>query len=391
LIDKQDQAKAVIAENQEVQKRAQNQALNVSDKVIEPGTLVNIRNDGINSKLDPIFKGPYTVVEMDNKQNYTLKHATGEVLKETIPRQKIKIINKKVDNNTYEVEKILDHKIENNITYYHVKWRGYDETTWEPEVNFNTMGVINKYKRDIKNGKPNKNLEPTRKSTRIKTINYLRMWISLIIWTQALCYEIKSPNIRNLSVKIPYCRASSQGKPIDIEDLCVANKTRNMQIEEKILKMKYVLDHINERALVNDRKWTVYKPFTVDVYTKIQQTVLGKGFECKKSKIHWTFTETFFGERYESSIEEIIHLKPYECWAMQESKLCHENVDLTCDGNYCSVFEKISANYSWWSEKKISTYNCIITPRLITAEKLDEHLFGMRYVRFGFLVIYTIQ
>jgi len=155
LIDKQDQAKAVIAENQEVQKRAQNQALNLSDKVIEPGTLVNIRNDGINSKLDPIFKGPYTVVEMDNKQNYTLKHATGEVLKETIPRQKIKIINKKVDNNTYEVEKILDHKIENNITYYHVKWRGYDETTWEPEVNFNTMGVINKYKRDIKNGKLN--------------------------------------------------------------------------------------------------------------------------------------------------------------------------------------------------------------------------------------------
>lgn len=38
---------------------------------------------------------------------------------------------------TYEVEKIMDHKIINGQIFYLVKWVGWDEAdnTWEPEEN----------------------------------------------------------------------------------------------------------------------------------------------------------------------------------------------------------------------------------------------------------------
>jgi len=38
-------------------------------------------------------------------------------------------------NTSYEVESILDKKIENQMIYYKIKWKGYsfNECTWEPE------------------------------------------------------------------------------------------------------------------------------------------------------------------------------------------------------------------------------------------------------------------
>jgi len=37
----------------------------------------------------------------------------------------------------FEVDKILDKKIENNKVYYLVSWKGYglDENSWEPSEN----------------------------------------------------------------------------------------------------------------------------------------------------------------------------------------------------------------------------------------------------------------
>lgn len=39
------------------------------------------------------------------------------------------------DDNIYEVEIILSVKIKNGKIYYLIKWKGYDEKTWEPESN----------------------------------------------------------------------------------------------------------------------------------------------------------------------------------------------------------------------------------------------------------------
>ena len=48
----------------------------------------------------------------------------------------------------YEVESVLDKRILNGVTQYFVKWKNYDETTWEPVKNLvNIMDLIEEYER----------------------------------------------------------------------------------------------------------------------------------------------------------------------------------------------------------------------------------------------------
>ena len=59
----------------------------------------------------------------------------------------------------YEVEKILNDKVDNGITYYRIKWKGYSlfHSTWETEDNIleNCSDLIDKYKsnKSAKNSK----------------------------------------------------------------------------------------------------------------------------------------------------------------------------------------------------------------------------------------------
>jgi hypothetical protein len=42
----------------------------------------------------------------------------------------------------YEVEIIVDKKIEDDVLHYHVKWKGYSAKTWEPESNLHCPALI---------------------------------------------------------------------------------------------------------------------------------------------------------------------------------------------------------------------------------------------------------
>jgi hypothetical protein len=57
------------------------------------------------------------------------------------------IINHKINNsNIYEIETILSHRtLKNNRNKYLVKWKNYDETTWENEDNFFEKDCIEEY------------------------------------------------------------------------------------------------------------------------------------------------------------------------------------------------------------------------------------------------------
>lgn len=68
----------------------------------------------------------------------------------------IKIFKKKkVQPQTYNVEKILDMEYVNKKPYYLVKWENYSDAdnTWEPEVNLKGTGVIKAYKEGLYNDK----------------------------------------------------------------------------------------------------------------------------------------------------------------------------------------------------------------------------------------------
>lgn len=93
-------------------------------------------------------KTVYEVVGMDgyrvqirSKNNHTLYVPANELRHVKAKESTVAPIE---DNQIYEVEKILEHKVgKNGKNRYFVKWLGYDEPTWEPQDN---LRLINKNK-----------------------------------------------------------------------------------------------------------------------------------------------------------------------------------------------------------------------------------------------------
>jgi hypothetical protein len=53
--------------------------------------------------------------------------------------------DKMEDGSTYEVEKILKHRKKGRHTEYLIKWKGYEDTTWETTDKFNDTECIDDY------------------------------------------------------------------------------------------------------------------------------------------------------------------------------------------------------------------------------------------------------
>jgi hypothetical protein len=114
------------------------------DKVWLEGTNLKI---GYNKKITKKCEGPFTITEVCGPVNYRLKlpkkwkitnifHASlltpyqeNEIYGENYPHPPPEIIE---GHEEYEVERILNHSGTRN-RLYEVKWKGYEETTWEDE------------------------------------------------------------------------------------------------------------------------------------------------------------------------------------------------------------------------------------------------------------------
>lgn len=57
------------------------------------------------------------------------------------------------DDDLYEVEKLVDHKMKKGVRFYLVRWKGYNEQddTWEKESNLHCPDILNAYKASIAN------------------------------------------------------------------------------------------------------------------------------------------------------------------------------------------------------------------------------------------------
>jgi hypothetical protein len=58
--------------------------------------------------------------------------------------------NKSGQEESYEVEEILDMKTENGRLHYLLKWKGYDEPNWEPATNVTAPLVVERWRRKQK-------------------------------------------------------------------------------------------------------------------------------------------------------------------------------------------------------------------------------------------------
>ena len=127
------------------------------DKVWLEGTNLKL---GYNKKITTKREGPFAITEVLGPVNYALKlplkwtmrnnfHAVlltpyveNTIHGENYPRPPPDIIDGEQE---WEVERIIGHKGTTN-RQYQVKWRGYDEMTWEPEENLeHSKGSIEDY------------------------------------------------------------------------------------------------------------------------------------------------------------------------------------------------------------------------------------------------------
>jgi hypothetical protein len=112
-----------------------------------------------------------------------------------------------------------------------------------------------------------------------------------------------------------------------------------------------------------------------DPKKKISHEVSGTGFECTMEKY---IIHTFMG--FFMEITQIYKVEPIlvsmnDCWKMVRSKTCKHH-QMSCDGHTCSYRASIQPTYQWLTSLTFEDYNCHYTPRVISANKLNDTLFN---------------
>lgn len=137
-------------------KEADNAYFRKRHKILEKpfpiGSSVMIKNVEKNKKTDPNYEGPYSVYGYTKNGSYILQDKTNAFLSRDVPTSHIKLIsedgiNPEENNNTYEVQAILNHRGEAPNHEYLVRWKGFDSSydTWEPPSMFDTKDLIELY------------------------------------------------------------------------------------------------------------------------------------------------------------------------------------------------------------------------------------------------------
>jgi hypothetical protein len=137
-----------------------------SDEDIPPKTFVVLLKpqDLIKGKLGRrTTQGIYKVVRKTKLGNYVLETQRGKPLVTPVHPSRIRVIGgpeavrrlnirddaEEVrdddDPDVFEVEEIVGHKNIKGHLWYHIKWLGYDDNTWEPEAAVHADELIEKY------------------------------------------------------------------------------------------------------------------------------------------------------------------------------------------------------------------------------------------------------
>jgi hypothetical protein len=137
----------------------------------------NIRSNKPTKKLDAVKLGPFRIRQKKGPVNYELElpkkmriHPVFHIslLEPAAPdatlEQDVRDIDPEIQEEIYEVERIIDARSKRGQQQYLVRWKGYQpsEDTWEPEEHFNSKAPILRYLKE----KRHRSSDPRRKETR---------------------------------------------------------------------------------------------------------------------------------------------------------------------------------------------------------------------------------
>lgn len=118
----------------------------------ENGTYVMATEDtpGSKSKFEANYHGPYKILSRSANGSYTLLDPTAEKLPRRYSPEQLKQVTQALDarnDESYEIEQILDHSLSDEGMIYTVKWKGYD-SSYNQQIKyeqFDSTGIIDKY------------------------------------------------------------------------------------------------------------------------------------------------------------------------------------------------------------------------------------------------------
>ena len=141
---------------------------NPGDKVLLSTENINFAH--INKKFTPKFAGPFEVIEKVGQSSYQLQIPASwkiynvfneKLLKKYIEpstsiqkdreRERDELMEIEEETGDYEVERIIDSRLQRGKLQYLIKWKNYpiEESTWEPEDNLEkAKATIAKFHRE---------------------------------------------------------------------------------------------------------------------------------------------------------------------------------------------------------------------------------------------------
>lgn len=142
---------------------------NITDESLPAGTVVMLKDPAY--ALDPSkrpstappYVGPYVVVRRTAHGPYVVNDDRGVRVDRLIPLDQMKVLytpdeapadaSEESAHKSYEVEKILNHKVreEDGETLFLVKWKGYStsESSWLARSRFNDLAIVNDYLKSV--------------------------------------------------------------------------------------------------------------------------------------------------------------------------------------------------------------------------------------------------
>lgn len=133
--------------------------------------------EGRQSKLAPLYAGPYIVVRRTMAGNYILKDETNELLHREYTPSELKLVNideTALESEYFEVEDIRDHRTrKDGVIEYLVKWSGYSdrENEYITEDLFSTPLPIKKYWEKIRRIKESQKQRVNKNNSTTKNTN----------------------------------------------------------------------------------------------------------------------------------------------------------------------------------------------------------------------------
>lgn len=143
-------------------------ALNKKRKLVDfpIGSFVMVKDTFRKGKLSPIYEGPYKVIRKTKGGSYSLLDHDNLLLPRNFAPSQLTLVapQERIDDTSYIIEAILDHRGGAGDYEYLVKWRGFasTENSWISEDNFDDVGIIAAYWRTKQEERPT---PPKRKTT----------------------------------------------------------------------------------------------------------------------------------------------------------------------------------------------------------------------------------